>query len=297
MAFQATTLQLLISCPGDVEQEDLAAVRKAITRWNVLHGEAMEHVVVPVHWSDHASAEFGRPPQTIVNDQLVSVVDVGIALFWGRLGTPTADAASGTAEEIIVLHDAGKPVSVLRCTRPLPARGDHAERGRLAEYFRDEIEPRGLVVDYDSAAALEQQVDTMLTRLVRRHENSIGPAAAGPARRGGANIVARTEREQVTRRNSKGQAKDSTKYRLILENTGANPARDITWQFAAIDGENDDLPQAGDGGPEGTVPVISGGASTTETIHLHMGTARRFLCRVTWRDGEHDRDTETTLVP
>jgi len=156
---------------------------------------------------------------------------------------------------------------------------------------------RALVVDYDSAGALEQQVDTILTRLVRRHENSIGPAAAGSARRGGASIVARTEREQQTRYNSKGRAKDSTKYRFVLENTGNNPAHDISWQFIAIDGENDDLPQVGSGGPEGGVPVISGGASTTETIHLHMGTARRFLCRVTWRDGEHNRDTETTLVP
>lgn len=298
MAFQATTLQLLISCPSDVEQEDLAAVRNAITRWNVLHGEAMEHIVVPVYWSEHASAEFGRPPQTIVNDQLVSLVDVGVALFWGRLGTPTTDAASGTAEEIIVLSDAGKPVSVLRCTKPLPARGDHTERARLDQYFRDEVEPRALVMDYNSTGALEQQVDTILTRLVRRHESTVGPAAPGPARRGGANIVARTDREQVTKHNSKGQPKDSTRYHFILDNTGANPARDINWQFAPLDGESeDDLPQVGEGGPEGSVPVISGGATITETIHLHMGTARRFLCRVTWRDGEHNRDCETTLAP
>lgn len=179
MAFQATTLQMLISCPGDIEQEDLAAARKAITRWNVLHGEAMEHTVIPVHWSEHASAEFGEPAQTVINRQLVHTVDVGIALFWGRLGTPTATAESGTAEEIVTLHDAGKPVSVLRCTKPIAARGDHAERARLDDYLREEIQPRGLVVDYPTAAALEQQVDTILMRLVRTYDRTVsGPVAS-----------------------------------------------------------------------------------------------------------------------
>lgn len=295
MAYRATTLQLLISCPGDIEQEDLAAVRKAITRWNVLHGESMEHVVVPVHWSDHAAAEFGRPPQAIVNDQLVAPVDVGIALFWGRLGTPTATAASGTAEEIVVLHDAGKPVSVLRCTKPLPARGDHAERGRLDEYFREEIQPRGLVVDYDTAAALEQQVDTILTRLVRHYERAAGPVTPSAGQRGGARVVASTRRDKQTRQTKKGP-KETTKYRLVLENTGGTAARDIAWEFENVDDDPHALPGVGSSDSTGSLPVLSAGGSAEETIHAHMGSAQRFLCRLRWLDGDHERQDETTLV-
>ena len=296
MAYQATTLQLLISCPGDIEQEDLAAVRKAITRWNVLHGESMEHVVVPVHWSDHASAEFGAPPQQIINDQLVSSVDVGVALFWGRLGTPTATAASGTAEEIVVLHDAGKPVSVLRCTKLLPARGDHTERARLDEYIRNEIQPRGLVADYDSAAALEQQVDTILTRLVRRYERDNGSLTPSAGQRGGARIVASTRREKGLRQTKRGP-KETTKYKLVLENTGGTAARHITWEFENLDDDHAPLPRVGHhDSNNGSLPVLSAGGNTEETIHAAMGHAGRFLCRLRWLDGEHQRQDETTLV-
>jgi hypothetical protein len=297
MAFQATTLQMLISCPGDIEQEDLAAVRKAITRWNVLHGEAMEHTVIPVHWSEHASAEFGEPAQTVINRQLVDTVDVGIALFWGRLGTPTATAESGTAEEIVTLHDAGKPVSVLRCTKPIAARGDHTERARLDDYLREEIQPRGLIVDYPTAAALEQQVDTILMRLVRTYDRTApGPVAPPGGRRGGAHIVASIHREQVTRRSSKGQIKESTRRNLVLTNSGGTSAREIDWEFVNIDDDDRDLPGVGTGGSSGSIPSISAGANTSEVIHSLMGSAQRFLCRYSWLDGDHLRQDETTLI-
>ncbi|MGH3908409.1 MAG: hypothetical protein ACRDTE_30120 [Pseudonocardiaceae bacterium] len=131
MAYRSTVVQVLISCPGDVSPGDLSTVHKAITRWNVLLGEQFEHVVVPVSWSEHAASEFGEPPQDILNRQLVDVVDLGIAIFWNRLGTRTDHAESGTAEEIQRLYEAGKPVSVLRCYRPVPPKGDHVERARL----------------------------------------------------------------------------------------------------------------------------------------------------------------------
>jgi len=162
MAFAATTLRALISCPGDVTREDLAVVHQAITRWNVLLGEQFAHVVIPVSWSEHAAAEFGEPPQDILNRQLVDVVDLGIAIFWNRLGTPTVNAESGTAEEIARLAEAGRPVSVLRCNKPVPPSGDHAERARLDEYLTG-IFGQALVVGYDSDARLSSQVDTILT--------------------------------------------------------------------------------------------------------------------------------------
>ena len=38
MAFAATTLRALISCPVDVMPEDLSVIHQAITRWIVLPG-------------------------------------------------------------------------------------------------------------------------------------------------------------------------------------------------------------------------------------------------------------------
>lgn len=79
------------------------------------------HRVARVSWTEHAVAEFGERPQAILNGQIVDQADVAVALFYDRLGTPTGEAESGTAERSEVLVDAGKSVAVLVGNRP-PAR-------------------------------------------------------------------------------------------------------------------------------------------------------------------------------
>lgn len=100
----------------------------------------------------------------------------------------------------------------------------------------------------------------------------------------------------MTRRSSKGRVRESTRRRLVLENTGGATAREITWEFVSIDEDVDDLPDGGDGGSSGSLPSISAGARTEDTILAHSGTARRFLCRYSWLDGGHPRQDETTLI-
>src|SRR5258708_31902797 len=100
MAYSALVRRLLISCPGDVPISDLTIVHKAINRWNGIYGESFGTAVVPISWGTHAAAEFGDSPQEILNSQLVDRSDICLALFANRLGTPTASAESGTADEI-----------------------------------------------------------------------------------------------------------------------------------------------------------------------------------------------------
>ena len=42
---------------------------------------------------------------------------MAVGVFWTRVGTPTAESESGTAEEMVRVGDAGKPVMLLgsRC--------------------------------------------------------------------------------------------------------------------------------------------------------------------------------------
>lgn len=168
MAYTAKVLRALISCPSDVDLNDVRAIQTAIGRWNVLLGEQFGAIVVPVHWSEHASAAFGSPPQVILNEQLVDTVDFAIAIFWARLGSPTMAAESGTAEEINRIFAAGKPVSVLRCVRPVDQDSlDPAQLAHLQRYL-DEIKARALVLKYVDHGSLATHVDTILTRLVTR---------------------------------------------------------------------------------------------------------------------------------
>lgn len=108
MAYKTLVLHLLISAPADVPDEDLAVIRKTISQWNLTFGRAVGLTVLPVSWSEHAATEFGERPQEIINGQIVEESDLAIALFYDRLGTPTSEAASGTAEEIKVLVEAGE---------------------------------------------------------------------------------------------------------------------------------------------------------------------------------------------
>lgn len=163
----------MISCPSDVDIHDVRAIQTAIGRWNVLLGERLGAIVVPVHWSEHASAAFGAPPQQILNEQLVDNVDFAIALFWTRLGSPTAAAQSGTAEEINRISAAGKPVSVLRCIRPADGSTlDPEQLSSLNAYLKD-LRGRALLLTYADSGSLATQVDTILTRLVTHdHRNT-----------------------------------------------------------------------------------------------------------------------------
>lgn len=166
MAYSARVLRALISCPSDVDLDDVRTIQAAIGRWNVLLGEQFNAIIVPVHWSEHAAAAFGAPPQMILNEQLVDTVDFAIAVFWARIGSPTLSERSGTAEEISRIYSAGRPVSILRCTRPLDYRTlDPAQLSQLEEYLH-ELRSRALLLSYSDSGSLATQVDTILTRLV-----------------------------------------------------------------------------------------------------------------------------------
>lgn len=49
----------------------------------------------------------GSTGQGQINEQLVDAADIVLAVFDARLGSPTAVAISGTAEEIFRAHDRG----------------------------------------------------------------------------------------------------------------------------------------------------------------------------------------------
>ena len=170
MSFSAVVRRLLISCPGDVPDKDLSIVRQAINHWNGVYGENFGSVVLPISWSEHAAAEFGQPPQAILNNQIVDNADGCIAIFANRLGTPTATAESGTAEEIQRLAQSGKYVAVLRCMRDVdPRRMDLGQAVRLEEYMNS-VREQALVLSYSSDVELTQHLSNIHIQAVSRDQ-------------------------------------------------------------------------------------------------------------------------------
>lgn len=295
MAYPTLALHLLISAPSDVPTEDLAVIRKAISQWNHTFGRVVGLTVLPVSWTEHAVAEFGERPQAILNEQIVDQADLAVALFCDRLGTPTGDDESGTAEEIKVLVEAGKSVAVLVNASPrAPLSGPALEeRQRLTEYLAG-LRQRALVFDYAQASDLMGQLNNFLSRATGRFQQNAEeaksevPESPDPSE----GVWPRAEVGESVRTDSKGRIKTERKWSLILHNTSRGPASDVDMSF-------ENLPEGvlfhvlREDGPLGTIPP---GQEARFPLLLAMGSPDAVDCLVTWTDAAgNPRETRATV--
>lgn len=293
MPFRATAYRLLISAPGDVTDDDIAAVTRAIERWNALYGVGSAAVVIPTTWIEHSAARYGDRPQSVLNEQLVDTADIVIAIFWNRLGSPTGEAESGTIEEIARAHDRGAYVGILRCERPVKQEDlDPDQLTRLRDYF-ETIRGEALYLGYEDSAGLARHVEAILNQAVARGaahlEDEPGRTTAG------ASVWPRVDREPYQQTDARGRLQTRTRWRFVLVNEGSELARDVRFSLEPY-GEQADALEA----PriyEGEVPIEALGPQREigYGATLHSGTTSQARCTVKWTDsqGEHE---ETSVV-
>jgi len=107
---------------------------------------------MPVGWETHAAPDLSGRAQGIINDRLLKDCDLLIGVFWTKLGTPTGDYQSGTAEEIIRHVDAGKPAMVYFSDAPVsPASMDLKEYKKVG-LFKKRLYDLGIVESFSNAA-------------------------------------------------------------------------------------------------------------------------------------------------
>lgn len=295
MAYPTLALHLLVSAPGDVPVEDLTVIRKTISQWNLAHGRVVGLTVLPVSWTDHAAAEFGERPQAILNEQIVEESDLAVALFYDRLGTPTGEAESGTAEEIKILVKAGKSVAVLVNSAPrAPLVGPMLEeRRRLTEHL-GELRKNALVFEYTNAGELMSHLNNFLSRATGRFQQAVeeskdeAPRDPDPSE----GVWPRAEVREGVRTDSKGRIKTDRKWSLVLHNTSLGPASDVDFAF-------EDLPDDAffrvlrEEGSLGTIPP---GQEARFPLLLAMGSPAAVDCVVTWTDATGNvRTTRATV--
>ena len=155
---------LLIS-PSDVEAER-TALTDLIGRWNAHIGEGLDARVELVPWESHVTPDMSAPAQTVINRQLVDRCEMGIAIFWSRLGTPTAQYASGSVEEIYRLRARGARVLIYFSTQPIPQERLRDDQFARLQAVRTQFESEGLLAAYQSTENLREQVMLHLTSVV-----------------------------------------------------------------------------------------------------------------------------------
>jgi hypothetical protein len=131
-------IKLTLCGPTDVAKE-MALAAEAINDWNCQHGEQRGFWVKHQHWSTDSYPDAQETGQGAINKQLIDSTDILVAIFWSRIGTPTANAESGTVEEIQRAIVGGKKVMVyFSDLEPLPT-GASIEQVRRLSSFREQL--------------------------------------------------------------------------------------------------------------------------------------------------------------
>jgi hypothetical protein len=273
----------------------MAIIRKTISQWNLNLGRHVGLTVLPVSWTEHAVAEFGERPQAILNHQIVEEADLAVALFHDRLGTPTGEAESGTAEEIKVLVDAGKSVAVLVNSTPRPPLNGVAldERQRLNSYL-DELRKSALVFEYANEGVLIGHLNNFLSRATAQFQQSV-EASKDEMPEGldtSEGVWPRAEVRESVKTDSKGRVKTQRHWSLVLHNTSRGPASNVDFAFENLPDDALFRVQREDG-PLGTIPP---GQEARFPLLLASGSPGAVDCVVTWTDAAGNaRQTRATV--
>ncbi|WP_141657126.1 hypothetical protein [Corynebacterium variabile] len=233
---------------------------------------------------------LGDRPQAIINAQAVDRADVVIAFFDSRLGTDTGVSVSGTAEEIQRAHDSGKPVHVYFSNEDVPRNADLDQQVALRD-FRQGLQDNGLLGDYNDPQDLAGQVILALQHDI----DEAGWDASAPLQTVtplGAQLSWHHEHtEKPDGVDNRGKQKYKvTSNRLVVENSGAVAAEDMTFTVTGLDGcriHDGDLP---------TTPFTLETHSTRSwiVIPLSSGTVE---ISAAWTEGGEDKNaTFTTEV-
>lgn len=169
MAYSATVIPVMIASPGDVSEER-NLIRDIIHEWNDIHSMQTNSVLMPVGWETHSSPDLGGRPQALINKNVLEMCDLLVGVFWTRIGTPTGEAESGTAEEIRKHVEAGKPAMVYFSTAPVAPESLDPDQYKALTDFKDWCLGQGLIDEYDNLAAFSEKFRRQVQIVIRDNE-------------------------------------------------------------------------------------------------------------------------------
>ncbi|MGO2992855.1 MAG: hypothetical protein ACTIDY_15450 [Halomonadaceae bacterium] len=94
---------MFVASPGDVSEER-EVLESVVTELNHTWSKSLGVRLELLRWETSTRPGIGSEPQAVINSQIGDEYDVFIGILWGRIGTPTAKAESGTLEEFERAH-------------------------------------------------------------------------------------------------------------------------------------------------------------------------------------------------
>lgn len=177
MSFTASVFRVMIASPGDVKGER-GIVRELVHEWNSAHAAKRNLILLPLGWETDVAPEMGDDPQSIVNRRILKDADLLIAIFWTRIGTPTADYDSGTVEEIEKHLAEGKPAMIYFSSQPVVPDSVDPDQYAKLKAFKASCKSRGLLEEYLDLTDFRNKVSRHL-QLTLNSERFQGLAETG----------------------------------------------------------------------------------------------------------------------
>lgn len=295
MAFSALVLQLLLSAPGDLPELHKSLIQRSIRLWNNQQARFYGIHFSSTDWKEGGTPEFGDYAQGVLNEQIVDDSDAAVVVFTDRLGTPTQEHESGTAEEIARLRQAGKDVAVLmnQCSRPPLTGPALEERSRLDKYLTT-IGQQAFIGQYDSEQRLVEVMSALLTRIAGKFRREAERGLATPAAAEGdladeepdgasRGVWPRIEVTESTDTDRKGQIRTRRNWALVLESNINAPVRDVRFRYE--DGQGNAVDQFDlRSNRHQSIDVLPPLGSVRFPIRQAFGSPDMAMCVVSWTD-------------
>lgn len=158
----------MIASPGDVPKER-QAVREVIYEWNALHADERKQVLLPVGWETHSAPDMKAPAQAIINEQVLIQCDLLVGIFWTRIGTATAEYASGAVEEIQLHITASKPTMLYFSEASAKPEAIVGKQYRELLKFKTYCKSKGLYEGYDSVEDFKKKFSRQLQIILKQY--------------------------------------------------------------------------------------------------------------------------------
>ena len=186
MAKNPTLLQVFVASPSDVVEER-KILEEVIEEFNLTWGDTHNLRLELVKWETHTRPGFGEDAQDVINEQIGDEYDIFLGIMWGRFGSPTNRAESGTEEEfdraysrfkkspgdlqiMFYFKDAGIPPSKM-----------NPEQLTKVQEFKKKIasEYGGLYHSFETTEEFRTKARIHLSNLVQDWKKTVPTAGAG----------------------------------------------------------------------------------------------------------------------
>ena len=174
-----------VASPSDIDEER-DKLEEVVRELNLVWSKSLRLRVELVRWETHAMPGRASDPQAVINQQLGDEFDIFIGMMWGRFGTPTGRAGSGTEEEFLRAknrHDAGDGIRLMLYFKDAPLAPSSIDTTQLARVnaFRDSLGAEGFL--HWTFRNLEEFESLLRMHLGRQIQQFAGVSAAGPPQR------------------------------------------------------------------------------------------------------------------